>query len=288
MIPPIYVEPNDPDFLRILNSRFAMLSETGAPAQSVEAGDVSGLSGTHDQRLATYPATTVPSGATFYETDRTMLYVAGQIGGARYWKRIAGTMRDTLANIPTDLGAHDAGFLFHATNYLRTWRWTGSAWEYNDGERLPREITWYPGTLPTGWALCDGSSVTVTNAAAVTGSFPTPNLMGAFPKGGVYTGAVVPAVAPGLTGDTADESAHTHSINHDHPAANSGAPAGIVEVQSGTGATVAHATHLHATDLPALPGNSSAGTAHKHGKGTLTVDAAGEPTKVLILPIVKL
>jgi hypothetical protein len=208
------------------------------------------------------------------------------------WTYHSGVMRNTLANKPADLGTHDEGFLFFAENpgtpasdYRRLFRWTGSAWTYADGQKEAKEIIWYPGSVPSGYALCDGSSVTVTLANATTASFTTPNLVGRYAKGASsYTGANVAAVAPGLTGETADESSHTHSvtINNDFTGVNGSNST----VQSGTGATVAASGHVHATNGQTV--TSAAGSAHKHGKGTLAVDATAEPANVGLVPCVKL
>jgi hypothetical protein len=64
-------------------------------------------------------------GTLFYETDRTVLYQARlDAGGNPAWIYVSGTMRETLANKPTDLGLNDTGFLFYASDYAHTWRWS--------------------------------------------------------------------------------------------------------------------------------------------------------------------
>lgn len=214
--------------------------------------------------------------------------VTSPSGAGHYWRYVSGTYRDTLANIPAGLGLDHTGFLFHATNYLRTFRWTGSAWEYASGERLAKEIIWYPGTLPaSGWALCDGGSVTVTLADATTTSFTTPDLTGQYLKGGVYTGSVETAVAPTLSGTIDDEDAHTHEVVHDHPAKTSTAT-GSTAVQSGAGSNVTPAGSTVSVDPDSITVTSGAGSAHTHGITGLSITDTAEPAHVLLLPIVKL
>jgi hypothetical protein len=126
MIPPIYVTPDDPDFLRILNARLAMID--GAAPAATEEATVTTLSGTHKQRLATYPATAYADGAVFYEDDRTVLYVVVASGSSRKWRYVIGTMTGATADKPADLGTDDAGFLFKDTTLSKTEQWSGSAW----------------------------------------------------------------------------------------------------------------------------------------------------------------
>jgi hypothetical protein len=196
---------------------------------------------------------------------------------ARIWKYISGTMRAALSGIPTDLTSKDEGFLFYSTDYYRTWRRTSSAWEYAPGERAHKEITLYPGTVPSGWAVCDGSSVTITTSAAGTTSFTTPDLTGQFIRGGTYSGSVVAAVGAGLTGDIDAESSHTH----DQGTLAAAAAVGSTDVTGGA-VPVSATAHTHA-----IVGSTGAGSAHTHTHD-LAVDDTGEPVHLLLLPIVKL
>lgn len=226
-------------------------------------------------RRSLYEAGRFVDGSLFYVSDRDVYYIAR----AGVWKYFYGTMRAALASIPAGLGADDTGFLFYSTNYVRTWRWTGSAWDYAPGERLHKEIAWYPGTLPNGWALCDGSAVTVSTAAGATASFTTPDLTGQYPKGGVYDGSVVSAVPGTLTGGMDPAGAHNHGGT---ATGNTGANNSSVAVQSGAGTTVAADGHIHSASV-----TINAALDHIHGNGTLAVTQS-EPAHVLLLPIVKL
>jgi hypothetical protein len=83
------------------------------------------LYGTHAARPAANAAT--PSRTFYVETDRGNVIYQNQ---GNVWKYLAGTMLGTISpdQRPTDLGANDTGFRFEATDALRTFRWTGSAW----------------------------------------------------------------------------------------------------------------------------------------------------------------
>lgn len=194
-----------------------------------------------------------------------------------------------LENIPTWLKKADAGYVYRATDFARRFLWTGTAWEYADVD--PHRYVWCDEAPGVGWALADGSSVTRTNPDGTTESYTVKDLRGRYLKGGT-TPALAAAKAPALTGDTADESTHTHSINHSH--ANpygSGASSANITLHDGTGgaATVATSGHGHAIEMPMTSGlNSGAGAAHKHGKGTLAVDATGEPASAVLIPYYRL
>jgi hypothetical protein len=247
-------------------------------------GEWTYASGTMRNTWANRPTglTALDNELRFYATDRTILYRA-DAGALKYE---SGTTRDVYANFLSGLGANDAGTLYFATDYVRMWRWTGSAWVYADGERPQKEITWYPGSVPTGWALCDGSGVTVTTSAAGTTSFTTPNLVGKYLKGGTYSGSVVPAVAPGITGSTTDPAG-----GHSHTGSTAGGTTGTPSasaINQVAGAGNVSATNLHTHSIPSLSLTTSTEPDHTHDLNGLTVDDTGEPIHVLMLPIVKI
>lgn len=86
------------------------------------------LEDTHSNRLALYPASSTEVGALFWETDRTVAYIVTETAGARSWDYFSGTMQNTLANRPTDLGADDAGFRFvvSTADQNAEYIWTGT------------------------------------------------------------------------------------------------------------------------------------------------------------------
>lgn len=246
------------------------------------------VEGTHAQRLTDkYSPANFRPGTWFYETDRTVLYQVRIVADEPHWVYVAGTMRNTLANIPMDLTAYDTGFLFYGTDYAHTWRWTWitgppahGQWEYAPGDRASGEFAWFASDPGTGWKLCNGTGTTRTNADASTTAFATPNLIGVYPKGGsTYTGGVVSAVGGTVSGTTGSESAHTHTVD---PALwITDSPDTGMTVQAGTTANIAALMHKHYVDMPAT--TSSAGSAHSHDAGTLAV-SAGEPQHVDLLP----
>lgn len=82
--------------------------------------------GSHNVRLTVYGSASSPTGTLFYEIDRHVLYVINDIPN-KHWEFVAGCMVDVLANIPTDLGSTDVGFLFFATDTTTLYIWDGTA-----------------------------------------------------------------------------------------------------------------------------------------------------------------
>jgi len=261
------------DLVRLINARMRDISIAldelrpkpavrlgpGAPPVSISIAD------THSVRSAANP-NAYELGAIFFETDRHLLY---QLQGSttRVWVYMAGVMADTLANKPTGLGTTDKGLLVEATDYKRVFRWTGSAWERAPGERPTREFCYFAENPGTGWHLCDGSaSITYTKADATTGTMTLPDERGYYRKGGTsYTGTGNAATTPSITGTTASESSHTHSVL----ATGVNVAAGANAINNVTGAT-------------------TGGSAHSHSAGTLALSSAAEPPNVVMLPYMKL
>jgi len=270
------------------------------------------VEGTHAQRVGASPPTLenpgTPAGQPgskngpgtfFYETDRGVLYQSRLVidpatpddPPVPAWVYVSGTMRNTLANKPTDLGwkptnkTVDTGFLFYATDYAHTWRWTGTTWEFAPGDRFSGEIAWFALPLGTGWALCDGSPTTMTTPTATTVAVNTPNLIGAYAKGATgYTGTVIPASGSLAGGTTDAESGHTHAIDHDHPSFQSSGSAVDSTFSGGPYEGVSPA-HKHNIDVPAYAGTSGAGSAHTHTIGSMPVTA--EPKHVDLMPYLR-
>lgn len=187
---------------------------------------------THANR-ALYDARNYPDGTFYLESDRNALYVT--LSGV--WTYLLGCYRDTLGNKPADLGATDAGFLFYATDYAHTWRWTGSAWEYAPGDRASGEFAYFMADPGTGWRLCDGATVTRTKSDATTASVTLPNETGGvYRKGGSYTGTVNVAVAATVSGTT--------------DAVSAGTPAGTVSQPTFSGSAMG--AHSHRTPIGAI------------------------------------
>jgi hypothetical protein len=265
MIQPIHIAPGAAEFPAALNRRLDEISSAlEALAETTQAATSgrAAWAGTHLQRLSVRPAKLTP-GTTWWETDRTVLYVVADNGAARVWQYASGRMRRALLNDkPGDLGAADDGFEFWADDFRHVWGWTGSAWEYLD---TPSGIFVFTSLDPgTGWALCDGSTVTRSTSAGGSASVTLPDLRGAYAKGAAaYSATVVAATDGSITGSTGTTS----------PSGTINGPG--TTVQSGTGATVA------------AVGGSVTVAAHSHPPGTLAV-SGGEPAHADLLPYYRL
>ena len=75
----------------------------------------------------------VISGSLYGETDRTVVYQSRLIFTTPTWIYVVGCMVSTFANLPTDLGTNDTGFLFYATDRTQLYCWNGAAWAYRSG-----------------------------------------------------------------------------------------------------------------------------------------------------------
>lgn len=168
------------------------------------------LVGTHADRLA-IDASTVGIGTVFFETDRTVFYIAVDAGsGLHKWVYASGVFSSTLSGIPT-LGANDVNFLFGATDYLHLWRWTGAAWHFAPGDPGSGFIV---AGSPVGgaWAACTGGSVTIATDAGGTTSVTTPNLTGeVFIKGGSPAGQQVATRPTWETASATEDDTHDHT-----------------------------------------------------------------------------
>lgn len=226
----------------------------------------------------------------------------------------------TLAEQPT-LSTGDSGFIYNVTDYSHRVRWDGSVWGWAPGDPGNDYIALMRGVPQgNGWQLCDGTATTflaIGGASLTTTAFTTPNLNGtpSYPKLGSAYAAIAAATAPGISGSTANEAAHTHTggtvsggtateAAHTHPVdppdTTSGGAVGLT-VQAGSGAELnAAGAHTHQVNIASFTsgvgsshshgtgtltvGTSGVGSAHLHGVGTLVVDAAGEPSRVTLLP----
>src|SRR5439155_17267890 len=74
---------------------------------------------THANRLANYP-TPATIGAQFFETDRTVFYIANT---SLAWEYSAGAYVAAIASRPSDLTTNDTGFLFYATDQTMLYTW---------------------------------------------------------------------------------------------------------------------------------------------------------------------
>lgn len=136
------------------------------------------------------------------------------------WQYISGQYTAALSSVPTDLGPYDDGLIFFDTTYGHSLRWTESALAFQFAPGDPgsgyvvAQASITSGVLPF-YALCDGSTVTVSNGDGTTRSVVTPPLTGGpFLIGWTATGTQQAATRATWEAGaiTEDESAHTHPV----------------------------------------------------------------------------
>lgn len=183
-----------------------------------------------------------------------------------------------LAALAALLGANDAGYLVRVSTYLHVLKWTGAAWDFQDGDGSGYVAMGKPtGAAPNGglWGLCDGTAYNCLNADGTLTSLTTQVLTGeVFLKGSTATAAQQAATRATweTTAKTDNESAHTHAVGtisaasavtgitvDDHTTAADTTVLGAgVRVTTATH-TVNDAGHTHTG-----AGTSAAGSAHQH------------------------
>jgi hypothetical protein len=88
-------------------------------------GQAAFIEDTHAARLTVYAAGAQAAGTGFFETDRNVIYISNP---SLQWRYAAGVHQAAYADIPSDLGTLDAGFIFYATDQSNAYIWDGSAW----------------------------------------------------------------------------------------------------------------------------------------------------------------
>ena len=219
---PQRVQPDPAAMLAMMPQR-----SPGQPPQIV-------IQDSHANRI-NYPAGQYANGSMYWETDRTVMYMA--FGGV--WIYRWGMYSQALGYVPLDLGAADNGFLFEVTQgvgsvfYYHTFRWNGSApfsWVPLDLGGYFEDFAIAP-VLPY-WVLCNGAATSYLSVSGITfteNAITLPDCTtGVYMKGGAaYTGTVNPATVPTLSGST-------------------GAPSATVSIPSTVTAVYAAAdTHTH-------------------------------------------
>lgn len=195
--------------------------------------------GTHGDRLA-LPTSGLKAGTGYVETDRLALYLWTGFGWLLVVNNYA--LGDVIANLPADLTAGDTGYLFFATDFDRLYEWTGSAWQDAAGQPSREQVVFFnTTTVPVGWALCDGATVTISLPdGTVDATYVTPDLLS--------TNAFVRANAtPGGTGGsaTAVTSAPSNPDSGGPSPSATDINSAAQIVQSGVGVTVAASPHTH-------------------------------------------
>lgn len=180
-----------------------------------------------------------------------------------------------LADKPTDLKLNDEGYLYEATDFKRFFRWTGTAWERAPGELPTLAIVESPIAITApGWKVMNGTGnpVTYTLDNGTTATISLPDASGAYLKQGAWTGSVIAATAPGVTGVADPAGAH----NHGGSTTVSGV--GVDIADTGGGTTVSSDAHTHGINPE---------SDHTHVL-TLLADTTGEPKRLVVYRAVKL
>lgn len=151
-----------------------------ATSLNVAVGAIEVIQDTHANRNILFPASGVPIGSLYFETDRTVMYVCRMASLAHAWVYVGGVMSGLFAARPADLVITDAGFLFTSTNSL-DYRWSGTAWvtlgtvkgggNLSTVGRLTKVSA--AGTINESAVNDDGTTVTaLLRLLAQTGAFP--------------------------------------------------------------------------------------------------------------------
>lgn len=227
------------------------------------------LQGTHANRLASFPASSYPIGALFFETDRTVFYINQGTFGSSHWQFATGEFSCTQATLPVGLGANDAGFLASVFDYGHLLIWSGSAWAWGPGDAGSGMLQMFE-VDPTGagWHLYDGSAVSYLKADGTLGSITLPNISGAAPTQCYLKTSNTPAgptapVAPTFTGGALSGVTFT------------GTPATITSSVSSASFTGNSATLTGTNSVPTFTGSALAAHSHDSPVGVINATTGG-------------
>ncbi len=179
----------------------------------------------------------------FYATDQN--YVGWESDG-QAWHYVSGKnhiAQSLISALSALLTVNDFGYALGVTNFGHTLVWTGSGWDFSEGDDGSGYIQSFL-IAPVGgvWGICDGSTYTYLKADGTTGSQATPDYStAAYLKLGTSATAG-PTAASGNT-PTGTVSAPTftgNSVTTSAPSATA-----TVDNNGGTTTTVASATHTH-------------------------------------------
>ena len=179
----------------------------------------------------------------FWDTTQTAWVVIGGVGEPQ---------RGTISpNQKPTLGVGDVGWLFTATDFDRTYRWSGTAWADAPGQPARGQILFFESALApgTGWQLCDGTATTRSTPTGTTTAYTVPNITG--------SSRFIRGVAGG-TGGTGGTSTHVHTVNP--PNTTSGAPSALETVDNDAAVStvdVGSDVHTHDTDIAQFNSGSS-------------------------------
>jgi len=203
------------------------------------------------------------------------------------------------------------GTMVYETDTNLIYVYNGASWSQNNLTPVGMISPFAGSSAPDGWLLCDGSAVSQTTYAALfavvgstydvtspgAGNFRVPDLRGRVAAGvdnmgGTDAGRLSLANTLGTTGGAETLPAHTHSIEHNHDAFNSGSAGGhghTLQVSDGSGGIVNNndgvvrsaniqdagftgppvvsyaGDHQHSIDVPNYVGNSGSTGTGTHG-----------------------
>lgn len=182
------------------------------------------------------------------------------------------------------LTVDNTGYTARVTTYEHLVYWTGTAWDWLDGDR-PGRFELRAVAPGTGFQLCDGTATTylAVGATLTEPAFTTPNPSdGTFLKRlAAYTGAIDAAVAPGgsLSGSTAAAGGHDHGgATGSAGTGASGHRHGSITVDDNNDGLRQTVMNFADPDAAHTHTITAVGD-HTHGNGTLgvTIDATGTP-----------
>ncbi len=159
-------------------------------------------SGTYTDVYANIPnpaTVTAATGVYFSASDRGYQVWRYDRAGLK-WDFVGGGIptKGTLANLTAGLGANDVGYLYYATDFDRTYVWTGAAYADAPGQPSRDMVAFFNVAPGVGWHLCDGTpNVPVSTAVGGTLNTNMPNLTGG---GNVYLAAGPAVAGPGTFG----------------------------------------------------------------------------------------
>lgn len=114
------------------------------------------------------------AGTPYYQLFR---YVWDRLTQLR--TRISGPIEGTLSpDTKPRLATRDAGTLFYATDFGRTYRWSGTVWQDAPGATPRFQISIFQANPEpaVGWAKCNGASTFRSTSDGRTTFFEVPNI----------------------------------------------------------------------------------------------------------------
>ncbi len=234
--------------------------------------------GSSDGSLLPSPQTGLPEG----------IASLGVAGGGPWSPQLVTVTQSGLAGLAATLNTGSAGLAVYVSDFDHTLVWTGTGWRFASGERSCYVEAFLIDPSPTtGWALCDGATVTYLKSDGTTGTIPLPDLVSAPASAGYLkfgtpaSSTVNAAVAPGMSGRTEAVSAGTPAgtVAGSTSSDSAGTPAGGI-----SGVAVAdHAGHTHSITQSSFAGTNflTGGATAAYVSGGIVSSPSGGPSASL-------